>query len=152
MLQRELLVNNRIISLDLPVKEVYQKVWLAEAGEGEPMRVVYRMRGLLGDATEEFLERLDKLSSITSLGNKTLMSVLLRLLGYCCKLHYCRTLLLSPSLRATPVLLGALQLCLQAGENGGLTDTVLQISVLMERLLVEAAASHQSLDQYQAFA
>ena len=176
----ELLVNNRIISLDLPVKEVYQKVWLAEAGEGEPMRVVYRMRGLLGDATEEFLERLDKrgegeasddevtyrlarvlgecgglsvildkLSSITSLGNKTLMSVLLRLLGYCCKLHYCRTLLLSPSLRATPVLLGALQLCLQAGENGGLTDTVLQ---LMERLLVEAAASHQSLDQYQAFA
>ena len=51
----ELLVNNKIISLDLP-----DKVWLAEAGEGEAMRVVYRMRGLLGDATEEFIESLDK--------------------------------------------------------------------------------------------
>ena len=181
----ELLVNNRIISLDLPVKEVYQKVWLAEAGEGEPMRVVYRMRGLLGDATEEFLERLDKrgegeasddevtyrlarvlgecgglpvildkLASITSLANRTLVTVLLRLLGYCCRLSYCRTLLLSPALRATPVLLGALQLCLKAGEVGtggqpGLTDTVLQ---LMETLLVEAAANHESLEQYQSFA
>ena len=38
----ELLVNNKIISLDLPVKDVYQKVWLPEAQEAEPMRVVYR--------------------------------------------------------------------------------------------------------------
>ncbi|KAG2458904.1 UBR4 ligase, partial [Polypterus senegalus] len=27
--------------------------------EGEPMRIIYRMRGLLGDATEEFIESLD---------------------------------------------------------------------------------------------
>ena len=70
----ELLVNNKIMSLDLPVKDVYQKVWLpalASAGisngmsgaaaggqDGEPMRIVYRMRGLLGDATEEFVENL----------------------------------------------------------------------------------------------
>ena len=69
----ELLVNNKIISLDLPVKDVYQKVWLvalANAGintgisgtssgqDAEPMRIVYRMRGLLGDATEEFIENL----------------------------------------------------------------------------------------------
>ena len=68
----ELLVNNKIISLDLPVKDVYQKVWipaLASAGintvsgasagqDTEPMRIVYRMRGLLGDATEEFIENL----------------------------------------------------------------------------------------------
>ena len=33
---------------------------MPEAGEGEPMRVIYRMRGLLGDATEEFIESLDK--------------------------------------------------------------------------------------------
>jgi E3 ubiquitin-protein ligase UBR4 len=56
----ELLVNNKIISLDLPVKDVFKKIWLHEAGEGEPMRVVYRMRGLVGDATEEFNESLDK--------------------------------------------------------------------------------------------
>lgn len=55
----ELLVNNKIISLDLLVKDVYQKVWLPEAQEGEPMRIVYRMRGLLGDATEEFIENLE---------------------------------------------------------------------------------------------
>ncbi|XP_014258727.1 E3 ubiquitin-protein ligase UBR4 isoform X2 [Cimex lectularius] len=54
----ELLVNNKIISLDLPVKEVYKKIWIAEGGEGDSMRVVYRMRGLLGDATEEFVETL----------------------------------------------------------------------------------------------
>ncbi|XP_066906272.1 E3 ubiquitin-protein ligase UBR4 [Halyomorpha halys] len=54
----ELLVNNKIISLDLSVKEVYKKVWVAEGGEGDSMRVVYRMRGLLGDATEEFVETL----------------------------------------------------------------------------------------------
>ncbi|RUS88506.1 hypothetical protein EGW08_003764 [Elysia chlorotica] len=55
----ELLVNKKIISLDLPVKEVYKKVWLPEHGEGEPMPVVYRMRGLLGDATEDMVNSLD---------------------------------------------------------------------------------------------
>ncbi|RXG56207.1 E3 ubiquitin-protein ligase UBR4 [Armadillidium vulgare] len=56
----ELLVCNKIISLDLPVKEVYKKVWLPENNDCEAMRVIYRMRGLLGDATEEFVETLDK--------------------------------------------------------------------------------------------
>lgn len=54
----ELLVHNKIISLDLPVKEVYKRVWLVEGGERDTMRIVYRMRGLLGDATEEFIETL----------------------------------------------------------------------------------------------
>ena len=178
----ELLVNNKIISLDLPVKDVYTKVWLTEAGEGEPMRVVYRMRGLLGDATEEFIESLNKkdgeksddevtyklasvmgecgglavilkkLSGITNLSNMTLLNVLLKLFGYCCKVKYNRDLLLAPGLNVTGTLLGALKLCLSAGESQAgtsLTETVLQ---LMEALLVEAAASHKSLEQYQAFA
>jgi E3 ubiquitin-protein ligase UBR4 len=55
----ELLVCNKIMSLDLPVRDVYRKVWLTENSEQEPMRIVYRMRGLLGDATEEFIERFD---------------------------------------------------------------------------------------------
>lgn len=55
----ELLVNNKIISLDLSVKEVYKKIWVVEGGECDAMRVVYRMRGLLGDATEEFVETLN---------------------------------------------------------------------------------------------
>ncbi|KAJ8682718.1 hypothetical protein QAD02_018510 [Eretmocerus hayati] len=55
----ELLVNNKIISLDLPVREVYKKIWVLEGGECDAMRVVYRMRGLLGDATEEFVETLN---------------------------------------------------------------------------------------------
>merc|ERR1719167_1741318 len=178
----ELLVNNKIISLDLPVKDVYNKIWLPEAGEGEPMRIVYRMRGLLGDATEEFIESLvkkdgeasddevtyklaavlgecgglkvilNKLKATNSLGNKTLISVLLKLLTYCCKLKYNRNLLLDPSLNATATLLRTLQLCLSAGETqavSALTETVLQ---LMEKLLVEAAASHKSVEEYQAFA
>ncbi|XP_069121893.1 E3 ubiquitin-protein ligase UBR4-like isoform X2 [Argopecten irradians] len=55
----ELLVNKKIISLDLPVREVYKKVWAAEHGEGEPMPIIYRMRGLLGDATEDMVNSLD---------------------------------------------------------------------------------------------
>lgn len=55
----ELLVNNKIISLDLPVKEVYKKIWVLEGGECDAMRIIYRMRGLLGDATEEFVETLN---------------------------------------------------------------------------------------------
>lgn len=59
----ELLVYNKIISLDLPVKDVYKKVWLAEGGDRDTMRIVYRMRGLLGDATEEFVETLNNKST-----------------------------------------------------------------------------------------
>jgi hypothetical protein len=56
----ELLVNNKIISLDLSVREVYKKVWLAEVlSEHEPMRIVYRMTGLSGDATEDIIDNLD---------------------------------------------------------------------------------------------
>ncbi|XP_050389975.2 E3 ubiquitin-protein ligase UBR4 [Patella vulgata] len=54
----ELLVNKKIISLDLPVKEVYKKIWLPDHGEGEPMPIIYRMRGLLGDATEDMVNSL----------------------------------------------------------------------------------------------
>ncbi|XP_052789588.1 E3 ubiquitin-protein ligase UBR4-like isoform X2 [Mya arenaria] len=55
----ELLVNKKIISLDLPVKDVYKKIWAPEHGEGEPMQVIYRMRGLLGDATEDMVNSLE---------------------------------------------------------------------------------------------
>ncbi|ESP04880.1 hypothetical protein LOTGIDRAFT_156120, partial [Lottia gigantea] len=54
----ELLVNKKIISLDLPVKEVYKKIWIPEHGEVEPMPIIYRMRGLLGDATEDMVNSL----------------------------------------------------------------------------------------------
>jgi len=84
----ELLVANKIINLGLPVRDVYKKVWLpyinshqttpatgdpAAGGGGggvqpvvnpsqnehEPMHTVYRMRGLLGDATEDIIETFD---------------------------------------------------------------------------------------------
>ena len=63
----ELLIRNKIINLTLPVKDVYRRVWLAEAGPkanpSEPMRIVYRMRGLLGDATEDVVEELPPLDA-----------------------------------------------------------------------------------------
>lgn len=55
----ELLVSNKIISLDLPVRDVYKRIWCPENHESDAMRIVYRMRGLLGDATEEFIESFD---------------------------------------------------------------------------------------------
>jgi len=57
----ELLVDNKIISLDLPVEQVYKKVWCnGNRDAKDPMKIVYRMRGLLGDATEDMIENLDK--------------------------------------------------------------------------------------------
>ena len=38
---------------------------MAEGGDHDAMRVVYRMRGLLGDATEEFIETLNNKSQST---------------------------------------------------------------------------------------
>ncbi|EDO43429.1 predicted protein [Nematostella vectensis] len=139
----ELLVNNKIISLDHPVKDVYKKIWCPE-GEGEPMRIVYRMRGLLGDATEEFVESLDdnneedvdneevykmasvmsvcggleamltRLSGIRDLSRgKQLVQVILKLLSYCVKLKVNLKYLCNPSLNALNVLLGTLNQALQ---------------------------------------
>ena len=57
----ELLVFNKIISLDLNVKDVYQKLWLlSQPAPGNIMRVVYRMRGLLGEATEDMVDSFAK--------------------------------------------------------------------------------------------
>ena len=53
---------------------------------------------------------------------------------------------MKPDLKVASTLLGTLKL---RESQATLTETVLQ---LMEKLLVEAAASHQSLEQYQAFA
>ncbi|CAF2716025.1 unnamed protein product [Rotaria sp. Silwood2] len=79
----ELLVANKIINLGLAVRDVYKKVWLPyinshqgtpsnadptagsqpvvspSQNEHEPMHIVYRMRGLLGDATEDIIETFD---------------------------------------------------------------------------------------------
>ncbi|CAF1250057.1 unnamed protein product, partial [Adineta ricciae] len=72
----ELLVANKIINLGLTVRDVYKKVWLPyinshqttpSAADGqlsgqndqEPMHIIYRMRGLLGDATEDIIETFD---------------------------------------------------------------------------------------------
>ncbi|OTF73004.1 hypothetical protein BLA29_001157, partial [Euroglyphus maynei] len=119
----ELLVNNKIISLDLPVKEVYKKIVCADAQGGQQqqqqqasgnswaggtfnlssdislidtlsgsslqlgsnlanssgssnltnqsinvagptMKITYRIRGLMGDATEEFIENLSNKESV----------------------------------------------------------------------------------------
>ncbi|CAD6199759.1 unnamed protein product [Caenorhabditis auriculariae] len=53
----ELLVNNMIISLSLSTRAVYEKIW-RRAHPGHPMIVIYRMRGLLGDAVETFVSSL----------------------------------------------------------------------------------------------
>ena len=169
----ELLVGNKIISLDLPVKgnvtmyismekifikifsefisiffkfvDVYQKVWMPVAQENEPMRVIYRMRGLLGDATEEFIETLTnkdsenqdeediyKMANVMSDNNglkvmlkrlehikdtahsKQLMTVLLKLFGYCVRVKKNREEFLDPKLRTIPILLNCVKLSLNA--------------------------------------
>lgn len=48
-----------VLSLDLSLENVYRKVWMPRHAEGEPMKVIYRLRGLLGDATEDMIESLN---------------------------------------------------------------------------------------------
>lgn len=43
---------------------VYKYLSPTFSAQGEPMRIVYRMRGLLGDATEEFIESLDSTTGV----------------------------------------------------------------------------------------
>ena len=140
----ELLVNNKIISLDLEVREVY-KMWLEENPDTVDMRILYRMRGLLGDATEEFVEELnfkkeatldleqeyrmasvmaecggldvmlECLKRITDLSYaKPLVTVLLKLFELCVQLRVNREYLYKPSVRAVSVLLHTLKQCLAA--------------------------------------
>ena len=61
----ELLVDNKIIGLDLPIHMVYEQVWRrsqVDGGGGRegPMIVVYRLQGLDGEATEEIVDSLDQ--------------------------------------------------------------------------------------------
>ncbi|OHT12592.1 hypothetical protein TRFO_03612 [Tritrichomonas foetus] len=50
----ELLVDGKIISLDLPIEDVYKKVWVPSKGES-PMIVICRLQGLDGEATEPII-------------------------------------------------------------------------------------------------
>ncbi|XP_033099816.1 E3 ubiquitin-protein ligase UBR4-like [Anneissia japonica] len=143
----ELLVNNKIISLDLPVKEVYKRIWCHD-NEGEPMRIVYRMRGLLGDATEEFIETLDsskdeeaddeeiykmanvmheceglevilsRLASLTDLvRGRQLLTVMLKLFNYCIKVKANRQKLIQPRLQSINIMLAILNRVLFAEQR-----------------------------------
>lgn len=59
----ELLVNNQIVSLALPVRAVYDKLW-KKTNPGHPMTIIYRMRGLLGDAVETFVSSLGEADGV----------------------------------------------------------------------------------------
>ncbi|KAK2587955.1 hypothetical protein KPH14_004040 [Odynerus spinipes] len=116
----ELLVNNKIISLDLQVKEVYKKVWVAEGGESDAMRVVYRMRGLLGDATEEFVETLNA-NSEQEVNNEEVYKMA-NVLADCGGLHVMlnRLAAIQDVTRAGPllqVLLKLFRLCVKVKKN-----------------------------------
>ncbi|GMT07483.1 hypothetical protein PENTCL1PPCAC_29657 [Pristionchus entomophagus] len=65
----ELLVNGKIISLSLAVSAVYDAVW-RPFHPGEHMVIIYRMRGLMGDAVEPFVETIDDKSEGECLGEE----------------------------------------------------------------------------------
>uniref|UniRef100_A0A673KP75 E3 ubiquitin-protein ligase UBR4 n=1 Tax=Sinocyclocheilus rhinocerous TaxID=307959 RepID=A0A673KP75_9TELE len=162
----ELLVNNKIISLDLSVVEVYKKVW-CPTNEGEPMRIIYRMRGLLGDATEEFIESLDSTtgwfyiaglfdSGGASIADKDfkqgrhLLTVLLKLFSYCVKVKINRQQLVRPEMNTLNVMLGTLNLALvaeQESKDSGGASIAEQVLSIMEIILDEANAETVSEDK-----
>lgn len=55
----ELLVDDKIIALDLPVDRVYRQVWMRGQGRDRSrMMIVYRLQGLDGEASEERVDSL----------------------------------------------------------------------------------------------
>ncbi|XP_022651482.1 E3 ubiquitin-protein ligase UBR4-like isoform X4 [Varroa destructor] len=165
----ELLVCNKIISLDLQVKDVFKKIWCVESNPDDPMRIVYRMRGLLGDATEEFIESLDskdsmaideeqvyklsdvmatcgglevmldRLNSLDVEKATPLLQVILKLLGLCIKVKKNRRCLVK--LRCIPTLLKTLRASLIARQ----TLIPEQLINLIERVIQEALDQESSV-------
>ncbi|XP_039271370.2 E3 ubiquitin-protein ligase UBR4-like [Styela clava] len=163
----ELLVNNKIISLDLSVRDVYNKVWLPSHSEEEAMRVVYRMRGLLGEATEDIIDKLDpevdnrdeeevyrmssvlsscggiesmlqRLESVQNLTHgRQLVDAIMKLMTYVVRLKSNRKYLMKQELNTLNVLLGTLNLGLQSGEEG--VPLVEQLLQVMDRVLQETS-------------
>lgn len=221
----ELLVNNKIISLDLPVKEVYKKIVCADAKASKQpssnsgshsyseylstisssifgldpalatisnasssnssqvsrpiMKIIYRIRGLMGDATEEFIETLadkdsiikddeklfelanimsqssglsvmlERLNAITEINNQSrnVLTVLLKLFGYCVRVSSNRQALIQPELNAIGIMLGIVRLFLASKQADLLTAQSApgqpsyfeQLLTIMETLLAEAS-------------
>ena len=131
--------NNYMIHYNY-VKVVLNFMVYLSLQKSDRMRVVYRMRGLLGDATEDMVEQLDvakdeideeegyKMAAILSkcggldsvlsrlarvddfIQGHNLISAALKLLGYCVKLKENRQYLLQPHLNTLNTLLGILDL------------------------------------------
>lgn len=71
------------------MNEVYKKIWAPEHGEGEPMPIIYRMRGLLGDATEDMVNSLESNSGIVHQCQSLCTYVLFIYLCLTVNLPYC---------------------------------------------------------------
>jgi E3 ubiquitin-protein ligase UBR4 len=168
----ELLVSNKIVKLDLAVSDVYKKIWLQNHETNVPMRVIYRMRGLMGEATEEFVETLpeddqneeeifkrasylavdngldlvlEKMDSIRSLNSRSrpLLGAGLKLLGFCVHLRLCRDALAeNSSASMLNIMLQLLNICIEAKEAKFVED----ILSIMNRVLAEAASHGQETE------
>merc|ERR1712241_630612 len=56
-----MLINDRIVDLELPIEGVYDEIWKQMDdyyGDNSSMVVVYRIRGLGGEATEDVISEL----------------------------------------------------------------------------------------------
>jgi E3 ubiquitin-protein ligase UBR4 len=144
------------------------------------MKVVYRMRGLLGDATEEFVETLnvksqeevdneqlyrmanvladgglkvmlDRIGSLQNVSkSRPLLQVLLKLFLLSVKVRRCQDVLCQPELESINVLLKVLQLCLQSGENDAQQSAVTEQLLEIMETILSKAAS-ESLDTFLQF-
>ena len=135
------------------------------------MRVIYRMRGLLGEATEEFIEKLgneeedeeeifsrahfvasdgglefilERISSVKCLTSKSrpLLDAALKLLGFCVKLKACRESLAFESPDMLGKMLSILNICIEAKES----QLVEQILEIVNRVLGEAANRNTEME------
>ncbi|CAF0999945.1 unnamed protein product [Brachionus calyciflorus] len=159
----ELLVHNKIITLDLNVRDVYKKVRLSECiSEHEPMRIVYRMTGLSGDATEDIIDNLDpKNTDVTKneeevyrmaeeLAHNGALPVMLERLSSINQQNFTigkpLFVLIKPQLKTISTMLQTLNMMLKIQVDVSLTENLISI---MQVILSEA--SKQPQDVYNEF-
>uniref|UniRef100_A0A8C3LR84 E3 ubiquitin ligase UBR4 C-terminal domain-containing protein n=1 Tax=Chrysolophus pictus TaxID=9089 RepID=A0A8C3LR84_CHRPC len=158
----ELLVNNKIISLDLPVAEVYKKVWCPTNevcvifiyvyinNEEEDEEEVYKMAGVMAQCggLECMLNRLTGIKDFKQ--GRHLLTVLLKLFSYCVKVKINRQQLVKPEMNTLNVMLGTLNLALvaeQESKDSGGAAVAEQVLSIMEIILDESNAEPLSEDK-----
>lgn len=152
----ELLVDGNIINLNLPIRLVYEKIWLPnhplrgrlgdrDAMRANPMRVIYRLQGLDGEATEPMIDAIQEDAVVEDTGARDRMiAVILECGGQNALVNVLRSTPAHRTLQSRALITGAfklLELCCKVPtgrrivlDAGGLAVVVRKLRDVLQAL------------------